>query len=186
MDLAASPSPRPSPQGRGRSDCRLFTRRARRISRHSMLSGFLSTNLNSEFRSPKPERSPNSEFRRRQRRTPFSLRPSGFGFLSGFGLRISDFRFRGSTRGLFWGILPLRQKAGVRGKDTPVSTPVQNQICASAGGRHLQQFAFWRYVWLVSSPSFTRYRRNPPRPRSCSSVSAITSRNRNLPPRPGA
>src|SRR5438093_11195201 len=47
--------------------------------------------LKSEFRSPKPERSPNSEVRRRKLRTCCGLRPSGFGFLSDFGLRISDF-----------------------------------------------------------------------------------------------
>src|SRR5881397_1353297 len=51
-----------------------------------------------EFRIPKPERSPNSEFRRRELRRGSGLRPSGFGFLSDFGLRNSDFRFRGSMR----------------------------------------------------------------------------------------
>ena len=49
----------------------------------------LSTNLKSECRIPKPERSPNAEFRR----TGCKFRRSGFGFLSDFGLRISDFRF---------------------------------------------------------------------------------------------
>ena len=48
-------------------------------------------NPNSEARIPKPERNPNSEFRRRSARTGWSVRTSGFGFLSGLGLRISEF-----------------------------------------------------------------------------------------------
>src|SRR5437867_4783580 len=57
----------------------------------------LPRSLNSEFRIPKLERRPNSEFRRREPRTRYSLRHSGFGFLSDFGLRISVFSFRGPT-----------------------------------------------------------------------------------------
>jgi Zn-dependent M28 family amino/carboxypeptidase len=41
---------------------------------------------------PKPERSPNSEFRKPEPLQGWSLRPSGFGFPSGSGLRISRFR----------------------------------------------------------------------------------------------
>jgi hypothetical protein len=55
-------------------------------------------NVNSEFRIPKPERSPNSEIRRLELLRAWVVRPSGLGFPSGFGLLISDFRLNGSMR----------------------------------------------------------------------------------------
>src|SRR5436309_7352856 len=55
-------------------------------------------NVKFEFRIPKPERSPNFRNPKARLRTGCGLRPSGFGFLSDFGLRASDFRFRGSMR----------------------------------------------------------------------------------------
>src|SRR5437867_12260441 len=72
-----------------------------------------------EIRIPKPERSPNSEIRRREFRTGCVVRPSGFGFLSDFGLRNSDFRFRGSMRedSIGRNLSPLRGEGVAAGED---------------------------------------------------------------------
>src|SRR5688572_15275910 len=48
--------------------------------------------MKSEARNPRSERSPKPEIRRRSDGLePFGVRPSDFGFISDFGLRISDF-----------------------------------------------------------------------------------------------
>src|SRR5213593_1018745 len=84
-----------------------------------------------EIRIPKPERSPNSEIRRREFRTGCVLRPSGFGFLSDFGLRNSDFRFRGSMREDSIG----RNLCPLRGEGVAAETLGSSTGRAAFGGR---------------------------------------------------
>jgi murein DD-endopeptidase MepM/ murein hydrolase activator NlpD len=53
----------------------------------------LTRNPKSEDRNPRKARNPNSEFRTSQRET-LGFRASDFGFLSGFGFRVSNFKVR--------------------------------------------------------------------------------------------
>src|SRR5262245_40604983 len=77
----------------------------------NLLLNVLSINRKSEIRNPKSERSPHPETgarsitpRRPVVRAPLPacpqavVRTSAFGFLLVFGLRLSDFKFRGSSR----------------------------------------------------------------------------------------
>src|SRR5881628_2747032 len=71
----------------------------------------------SEFRSPKSERNPKPEGRRPQPVRNSRLRNSEFGLLSDFGLRNSDFTFRGSLDLQLWTRIGAKNLAGAPDSD---------------------------------------------------------------------